>query len=358
LDHLFFFYISILVSFIYLALLYHLEKGANLDRYFVINVYLVINFIVINSSLNLNIGVHHVLIFIYLYLYYLIKTYRLEHSDFLKINNIHFTIYSVLSFLVYYNIIGLNRELNEFEIFDYDFIDRTLIGFYGSTASLDSYALFTMLVNLVHNKSKISKYVISAIALVLSLLTFRYTPIIAVSTSLLIYLVLKSIRIREIKLVLNEIIIILISTSFILVYVIIELLQYKNLETYFIIATNGRSTIWINMNLALLSEGWFSLKAIFGLSDVVTVNTYWSTITNIYSDNPHNSYLNIFSRFGMLGLIAVTTILIKYSKLFMNQKEYVIFLFVIITAVTNTGIFFYQFIIMVMYIMIRPYHKA
>lgn len=281
--------------------------------------------------------------YIFISVFIIIDKYKISIGQLLKIHNIIFVIYVFLSFLVYVGIITLERDLNIFEEQGLFFNIRTFVGFYGSTASIDSYAMFTFLVNFLLNKRKWSKTVMLCLALISSLSTLRFTPVVALMLAFVVYQIIKYLSQKGFS---STFLVffanLIVVFSFLFVFLITPLFS-ENIELLLQAATHGRFSIWENMILKFSTGDFTWLQKLFGMGKPIPIDTQWMSQGVNITENTHNSFLDIMIKFGYLG-IAIFYLGTSYmmSK-FRRPIFYFISLFIIFTAITNTSTFSYSF---------------
>jgi hypothetical protein len=259
---------------------------------------------------------------------------------YLKVINITYLVYSVMSLLVYLQIfppfLGLKyATYNWFvaaDTFLPNFVLRfmnyhTYVGFNGSSSSIDSYSGFMLLINLAflkkENKLNILILLLSSAQM---LMATRMTPIIAL-LGLMGFLFFSKINLNTKYIIL---ITALTSFSFILFYD-----KNSDYNTLFAV-THGRSMLW-DRYLQHHLESSSSLELWFGTRhDFDTIQIF----SNKWLNQPHSSYIRMFIIHGILGYGIIAIFLLRVMNRIKKRSYVAIVLYCVVIAITNDTIFY------------------
>ena len=200
---------------------------------------------------------------------------------------------------------------------------KTLVGFDGSTSSLDSFSGFVLLINILY--FGINKVVIiSAISM---LLTFRGTPLVSLLFVCLVWRFFLKKRVLSRILLTN-----LIMYSWLIVYLIYSHLT-DQLKILMFAFSHGRSLIWYQYFDFLLKDKL--IYKILGYKEFIpTIDTF-----NHLHNNPHNTYLFILIVYG-LPIYMLFNIMLNSIAVKLYNKRYAIFLYILVAGITNMQIFY------------------
>lgn len=327
--------ILILILVIYLFIgLHHLNNKLGIKNWFVYSLIAVTIFVVLSILVNKDVSSRHLFLFYLLGIYYLVKELGIEKYLLLKITNYTYLIYLILSMLVYFSIIQWpTRELN---IFSYEFLGlklNTFIGYYGSTAHLDSYSLLIVILNLYFNRNYKEKIFISIIASIFTIGTFTMTPLLALVVAVMCSLII--ITFKNIK----KITIPLFTMVFILFFfIILQLSLLFNAIEFFGLATNGRNKIWIEM-WKIYIQNDISLKWLLGYVNteefaVIPFGAHVGEYTN-----PHNNYLRYLIEYGVIFFATSSYFITKNVKNLKRFSSLLLAFFLLMIGNTNNEIF-------------------
>ena len=277
-----------------------------------------------------------VLLLLFLSLIYYFKIIKLSLEKLLKVVNITYLIYLLLSIISYSGLILAQEPdtLNSF-IKDYGFITfETLYGLEGSTAAIDSYSGLIILLNLFLN-TRWTKYLIITIALFALLWTTRFTPIIMFFFSVISYAVVRN-RFAAVF-ALSSIFIAFFSFSFLEIFYPNDCFFIKDIPNSVIlhIATHGRTFIW--------SEQLQNIANNFNILDFITGNYLHAEVLIPWGEgltsNSHNSFFHLFFR---IGIAAIFMIIFFIRKVFYNfdRRTFPIIFGIFLSATTNGTIFY------------------
>ena len=279
-------------------------------------------------------GMILLLLFLSMIIYF--KLIMLSMRRLLRIINITYLLYLILS-IISYSGISLAQGgtlVNSFFV-DYGFVSfETLYGLEGSTASIDSYSTLVLLLNIFLNRG-LMKYIIIFITLIVVLWTARLTPIVMFLFSMVSFIFVR-----------NRFIAIFLLTSIFIAFIAFTFIElYYPYDDFFIkgipntillhIATHGRTFIW--------AEQFKSISDNFGIVDYLIGNYKYAEVLVHWSDfpyfNSHNSFFHLFFR---IGIAAIFMIIFFISKVFYNfdRRTFPIIFGIFLSATTNGTIFY------------------
>ncbi len=258
----------------------------------------------------------------------------------IKVLNSTFIIYSLLSFLVYFGILGIGRELNWFPINILGFQFQTLVGFFGSTAWLDAYATIILLMNLMFKVDPRWKWV-ALYAGLLAFFTFRSTPYLLVIVYSGSYFIKSLFRFK----IFLVFVLALIFMAFFFPFLLKMDGNHDQLFAFIDFALTGRAHLWTTMLNAIFEKPFENLIWGFG-----NVNSFPVAVWHGIYTNPHNAFFRLFIEGGIIFyilifmalsylmtrvhisklplLFAILTIGISNSMLFQFQNLSIVFLLV------------------------------
>ena len=245
--------------------------------------------------------------------------------EFVKFVNNTYVCYLFLSVLVTFHIIQpgfTGEEMNQFDIDVGNSTMTTLVGFSGTTAAIDSYSSIVLLINLLFSTGKI-RLLFSSISLLAMLLTFRFTPLVAMGfASSVIFL-------RENKLITlyKLFVVTFCAFSFFVPLFYIEDLDFLDEITH------SRAKIWIEYWYIWISSGISSM--LFGIRQQHLPEIIFTESQGWFS-NPHSSFMRIFLFWGTLFYFVFVVYLYKVVLRILNKKNLAIVSLVLVCAVTNS----------------------
>lgn len=254
----------------------------------------------------------------------------IERKQFLNFINSTYLIYIFLSILVSFQLIPAgfdsgHEELNQFDAVIGESEIKTLVGFGGSTADIDSYSVIVCLYNILFNPQQKYRLMMSVIAGLAALVTLRFTPLL--SALIALFIVLGNLRYMQLS---RTVYIGLLSVSFLVLF------AFPQIEDLLFLVTHGRSEIW-SIYINIMGEDSFD-KFLFGYRQAhlppIAVGVYQEEFSNA-----HSSFLRIFLHWGIFVYIFFMFFLLHlYFKT--NSKKIIYMQSVIFTAaITNMNIF-------------------
>lgn len=324
--------LSVILFTIFLVKSKTFFKFNTLDAIFLISISCLISF---GMLLNFEpMGIVFLLLFLSLVYYF--KIIKLSVEKLLKVVNITYLIYLLLSIISYSGLILAQEPstLNSF-VKDFGFISfETLYGLEGSTAAIDSYSALIILLNLFFNK-RMAKYLIIVIALFALLWTTRFTPIVMFFFSVISYIVVRN----------------RFAAVFALISIFIGFFIFSYLEMFYPnadfllkgipnsillkMATHGRTFIWSEQLKSIIDNfGFFDY--LFGNYSYAMIEIPWS---DGFTDNSHNSFFSLFFR---IGIATIFMIIFFIRKVFYNfdRRTFPIIFGIFLSATTNGTIFY------------------
>jgi hypothetical protein len=320
-----------LLAVLYSFILWHQLKTRKINIFFFWFSLILINIITLNTLYYNNFFFKFTNILYFIALFYIIRNFGINRDILIKCTNSSYILYLFLSSLVYFSIIEWsNRELNifEFNILGYKF--RTFIGFYGSTAHLDSYSLFIALINYFYNNSR-WKYFFVFIGIFFSVGTLRFTPFYSLIIAIIITIIIKFLDKKS-----SVFFFFFIYFSFFIAVKIIQITGNYNLELILTDITHGRVLIWKDMLYIYESSNNFVSKTLGLDINLFYVSPFGPLVGEF--NNPHNSYLRVLIEYGIL-IFVILFVFISFFLLKIKQTYHFIVCFYILTVgVTNNEV--------------------
>lgn len=291
-------------------------------------------FFVINCLISLFVGFNWRETSLLLWLMLIIPLFQvenIEHKKFLNFVNITYLFYLFLSVLVSFQIIPAgfdpgHEQLNQFDALLGESEIKTLVGFGGSTADIDSYSVVVCLYNILFNPQFKYKLCMSLLSGLAVLITFRFTPLLSAIFAVFV-VIFKNKRYLQLT---RIVYLILISISFLVLY------AFPEIDDLLFLATHGRSEIW-HIYIDIMGKDSLD-KFLFGYREAhlpyIAVSVYQEEFSNA-----HSSFLRIFMHWGIFVYIAF--ILYLFHLYFRTNNRKVIYLQSVIftAAITNMNIF-------------------
>jgi len=208
-----------------------------------------------------------------------------------------------------------------------------LLGVDGSTASIDSFSALIFLLNLLFSVNR-RKNMMLGISLIAVVLTLRLTPMVAMTMSLLAYVVIKN-RITWLSVVvlMHSVFIVILYMSWIIMHDI-ESIQNQD-YVYLYNATHARFVIWGQQINIMLENYSFSSYVLGGFNnELFDVSLYQVSGEELTRStyNPHSSLLLLLFRNPFLFFLTYFTYLFLIIKYFERRKAAIsIFIFFSLT---------------------------
>ncbi|MEQ9307273.1 MAG: hypothetical protein RJQ14_25385 [Marinoscillum sp.] len=253
-----------------------------------------------------------------------------------KVLNKSFIVYSVLSLLLYFGLIPIGRELNWFPVSIFGIEIQTMVGFLGSTAWIDGFAIIICLMN-VHYKldENWKKYAI--ISGFMAFLTFRSTPYLLLIAFLGILLLNKLVKQRVVLLIPLT----LIFGSFFIPKLILMYTRDEQLFAVIDYALTGRAHLWTTVLDALFEKPLNTLLIGYGNMNNFPVPVWHGILTN-----PHNAFFRLFIEGGVI-FYSTFFVALAYAILKVQTKHLPIIFIIITQGISNSMIFQFQNLSMV-----------
>ena len=277
--------------------------------------------------------------------YWILFDAHLSIKQFIKYLNSTYLLFSIISFMVYYEFIA-PLTFGDFGVFNWFYIDsvvnkysvfqplanyipilhsKTYVGINGSTSSIDSYSALVLLLNVLFNDRLKSKLVFSSLASVQLLAAFRITPYVGIVFGLVSIIIPQKFR--------------RLYFGFILVFSaiswLIPYLMTNNFEVFiFDKMTHGRAGIWVRYVEIILKSTWSEI--IYGIRG----NIPFININGRWIDQPHSTYLRMFLSFGLGMYGIIFFILYKIGISLSNVKSIAIYISIIVFGIVNNDILY------------------
>ncbi len=246
---------------------------------------------------------------------------------FFRTYNLVFIIYLFLSLMVYLDILPIGRTKNIFEL---EFLGRrlnTLIGLFGSTASIDAYAAVTLLINLFFYKGKYRRFFIVA-SFLAAFFTFRASPYLVIFGALSIYYIRKVIKTPLTDFLGLCAIFLLFVTP-----VFVKMFFGQTGLLLFDLFLTGRASLWLEMLNIYQSSDILEKLIGFGVTDRFEVMP-WGHLTT----NPHNTFFNILLLYGAPVFI-MCFCFVYYVFRRLDDRYAMLFVGVLLAGVGNSLLF-------------------
>lgn len=323
---------TVWVIFVYVTIYILKEKKINLLMLFLLMLFFcAMLYITLSNS---KISISYLYIIYAAGLYYFISTLKDKVNILLKVSNIVYLIFLGLSLLVYFSLIQWpNTNLNLFQYNVFGFTYTTFIGFYGSTAHIDSYSLLIFFVNLFFNKGK-GRYFFILVPLLAAIATVRFTPFVSIFVALFFLFMFSKFGKR-----ITPIISLSIFSSFYIVYLIMLYFNNFTLNEMMGNFTNGRNFIWYDMLTLYNNYDDMTLNKLigFGNTELFSVSSFGNTVGDI--SNPHNSYLRILIENGFIFYSLIYLFMTYKLTLIKNKIPLFLSFFILMVGVTNNEVF-------------------
>ena len=323
-------YNPLVLGLIYIFLLYLLVSFRfRIEKILSLEVCLLIIYLITGLKYGISSGdLNFLLLIVFLRIYF--NNTNIDEEYFIKFINYTYIVYILLSILLYFSIIPpeiLGRDLNIFEKSLFGSPIRTFIGFGGSTADIDSYSSFVFTINLVLNKKK-NRYSYIVLAAIILLLTFRVTPIIVI-VAVVIYNIFS---LRYISKNFSQMIFIIFSILCLLSFLVPYIFKGYNIN--FVEITHARDFIW-NQYVDVIFNNPIE-KVILGFrNQFPQIYIPWG-IGGV-TTNPHSSYLRLILS---IGTMFIGLYIVWMNRLRLVKNEYrTIVISILIAAITNSEIF-------------------
>ena len=267
-------------------------------------------------------------------------TCRPTVEQLLSVSNVVFSVYLLLSVLVYVEVIPLARELALFEYGDLLVLGlpfRTFVGFYGSTAAIDVYALFVAAINFLYGRG-VQRWLFVILGLASSLATLRYTPPVALVLALIATAGWRNLGPGFRRRVYVGLLVVSCFASAMLVVGAIEWADYDVLDTFQVL-TSGRSPIWMEMVNAFRADAnsWTAVWLGTGTDEVYAVDLGFSH-GNLIA-NPHNVYLEFLLKYGIIGWSLLLVFSIMVFSALLRAGHFFLAALLMLSGVTNLHTF-------------------
>ncbi|MEO9965628.1 MAG: hypothetical protein ABJF11_07565 [Reichenbachiella sp.] len=214
---------------------------------------------------------------------------KYTHKQMLAITNLPYLVYAALSILVNLGVIPVGRAINSDDVTTVFGNANAFVGFFGSTAHIDSYSILVLLINLYFNPIKRNKLFFLFLTGTIAFITFRTTPILVGIGSVLCAFVLNKLKWK----IFGEILLITIFLSFLtplVIYILTQDRVYLILLDYLL---TGRASLWVDIWNIYTSKSILDMLIGFSGVEGFSVMTW-----GFAKANPHNLYLNFLILYG------------------------------------------------------------
>lgn len=277
----------------------------------------------------------------FLLLFFLLVEFKVSLAAFSRCLNLNYVLFFVLSVLDWLGMLPLvdHDSKNSFFISLGDYTIETLYGLGGSTADIDSYSGLVLMWNLFINRGGRYRLVMIALSAAAMLLTFRFTPIVALLVACLSYLLVWNRLLAMLALILPAI-------AFVAVLVVLQVNPTAQVplmsgtDWYSLLwkVTHARSSIWLGQIHYYLTEFRFADFFFGPLDERMTVD-FIDGEGRFHKDsyNPHNTYLALLFRSTVLfAILYVLFLWGVFSRA--RRNTFPVIFFISIVSYTNAGI--------------------
>lgn len=271
--------------------------------------------------------------------FFIFSSYRVSLSGFSSVINLSYVFYLILSVAIWAGVIpAAAGEKNSFVVSWAGFSVETLYGVGGSTADIDSYSGLVLMWNLFINRGR-SRWLMIGLSAVAMLLTFRFTPMVALLAACLSYLLVWNRTLAMLALILP-------ALGFVMVLAILQVDPAAQVplmpgtDWYSLLwnATHARSSIWLGQIDYYLTHFQFADFFYGPLDERMTVD-FIDGDGRFHKDsyNPHNTYLALLFRSSVMFAIFYALFLWGVFRR-ARRNTFPVLFFVSIVAYTNASI--------------------
>jgi hypothetical protein len=294
----------------------------------------------------------------FLLLFFLFTEFRISLEAFSRCLNLSYLLFFTLSVLDWLGLASLvpHDTKNSFFISVGGYTIETLYGLGGSTADIDSYSGLLLLWNLFVNRGGRFRWVMIGLSAAAMILTFRFTPIVALLVACFSYLFVWNRFLAMLALLLP-------AAGFIIVLVILLINPVAQVpfmpgtDWYSLLwnVTHARHSIWLGQVHYYLTE--FQLSDFFyGPLDERMTADFIDGKGRFHksSYNPHNTYLAMLFRSTVMFAIFYALYLWCIFR-WVRRNTFPLLFFISIVAYTNTSIIGLQnpaYLLVIMFLLI------
>lgn len=293
----------------------------------------------------------------FLLLFFLFIEFRVSMTAFSRCLNLSYVLFLSLSVLDWLGALPLvaHDSKNSFFISVGGQTVETLYGIGGSTADIDSYSGLILMWNLFVNKNGRYRLTVIGLSAAAMLLTFRFTPIVALMAASLSYFFVWNRFLAMLALLLPMI-------GFITVLVILQINPSTQVpfmvgtDWYSLLwnVTHARSSIWLGQIQYYLTE-YHLFDFFYGPLDERMTVDFIDGDGRFHKDsyNPHNTYLALVFRSSVMFAIFYGLFVWGVFRR-VRRNTFPIILFISIVAYTNASIIGLQnpaFLLVVMFLL-------
>lgn len=290
-----------------------------------------------------------------IFLHYISCTINTHLDKIVKFINVTYLVYlflSIINFRCMLNkgvtIFGVDT-LNIFRESVLGYSITTFCGLAGSTSDIDSYSGLILLINYIFKVSKHRKVMLCT-SLMVTLLTFRFTPLV----SLVGVIFLFSIKSDKFCSIVKNLIFLVSYNSFLLVYIICDIVKSEKLQRLLFKITHARSDIWIRFINMLKYEQKDSV--LWGYKEnIPMINIDGSVLVH---NNPHSSFLNILLIYGVIVFVLMEIYILFILKNIKLRPYMMIVSYMFICSITNEGIFYLRNPIWLITMYLCAFHRV
>ena len=275
-----------------------------------------------------------------LLLFFLFSEYRVSLGAFTRCLNLSYGVFFAFSALDWLGLLPLveHDSKNSFSISIAGFTIETLYGLGGSTADIDSYSGLVLMWNLFINRGR-SRVLMIGLSAAAMLLTFRFTPVVALLLACLSYLLVWNRALAMLALIMP-------ALCFVAVLVVLQINPGAQVplmpgtDWYSLLwsATHARSSIWVGQIDYYLTHFQFA-DFFYGPLDERMTADFIDGDGRFHKDsyNPHNTYLALLFRSSVMFAIFYALFLWGVFRR-VRRNTFPVLFFISIVAYTNASI--------------------
>src|SRR5690606_29584752 len=270
----------------------------------------------------------------------------------LRVTNLYYLVYLALSLAVYAGLIDLGRSLNAFDatlrVPGLNF--TTLVGFYGSTAHIDSISLFVALVNVLFGRGR-GRQLMVGIAVAACLASVRFTPFVSLGLAVLASWVVE--RVKRAGAV-RDTVAVAVGLAFVLstplTLGVSAVVSSPGLDRAINRATTGRLLIWQEMDLVFAEMpplnrafGTGTTEPYYEVGGWPRIHPVTRIVDEFWTANAHNSYFAVALTLGVFTFVLLAGASAFFVARLETRRARLISFYVLAVGITNAELFTFYF---------------
>lgn len=268
------------------------------------------------------------------------------------VTNVYYLAYLALSLGVYLGFIDLGRSLNAFDatmrLPGLSF--TTLVGFYGSTAHIDSISLFVVLINLLFGRGA-GRYVMICIALLACLASVRFTPFVSLGLGLgAVWVVERVKRAGAVRDTIAAAVGLAFVLSAPLTLAVSGLVASPGFDRVVNTLTTGRLLIWqeiyaVYRDAPLLNQvfGTGTTEPYYLVGGWPRIHPVTRVVDEFWTANAHNSYFAVALTLGVIVYVLLAAAVAYFVSRLRTRRARLISLYLLAVGITNAELFTFYF---------------